>query len=114
MDVNRISELGVAGFVDPELSALVAKDSFDIGEFWSIGIAGPVSAELLRSIALAGSRTVADAVHSVIAGPVAPEELDAMLRQGVPEIVEAAFATGKAPFESGKALLAAVAARARS
>jgi hypothetical protein len=114
MDVMRIDELGVAGHVDEELRSRLAADTFSIDDFWSIGVAGPVSPELLRGIVDLGPAAVAESVHSVIAGPVDPDELAAMIEVGLLDAVAAAFATGRAPFDSGWALLSAISAPATS
>jgi hypothetical protein len=112
MDVARIDELGVAGYIDEDLRALVAGTEFSVDDYWSIGIAGPVTPELLRRVVELGPARVAESVHSVIAGPVDPDELGAMIEIGLSDAVAAAFATGRAPFDSGWDLLRAIAARA--
>ena len=78
--VERLDELGIAGWIDDEERARLATLDVDVDAIHSIGIAGAITPELLAQIAEVGSREVASLVHEIgAAGPWEPEQLEALL-----------------------------------
>ena len=107
---ERYYELGVAGYLDPELEERLDAAHFDVDAFHSIGIAGPVTPELLGQIVDAGVDNVASTVHSSICDAVDPDDLASLLSIGLDRIRYAASAHG--PFDSAAELLEHIRANA--
>ena len=118
MDLDHIDQLGVAGYVDDDLRALISTSDLELDDFYELGLAGPITPELLRVIVTTGglvdvhgeSMRLSEAVHAVIAGPLDPDDLLRMFELGLSDVVAAAFASGRAPFDDAASLLRAVAA----
>ena len=78
--VERLDELGIAGWLDDEARARLATHDVDVDAIHSIGIAGAITPALLLRIAEVGSHEVASLVHELgAAGPWKPEQLEALL-----------------------------------
>ena len=101
--------MGVAGYLGPEDVERLA--GIDVDAVHSIGIAGPMTPELLLRIHECDAGEVADFVHTLpLGGPMDPDDLYELLGIGMESVRAAAAASGAVAPESGEVV--AIARRA--
>jgi hypothetical protein len=86
---DRVDELGLAGWFDPEQRARLR--GLDVDAFHSLGLAGPWTPELVLGMHELGERRVAESIHELgVAGPLSPEDLAVLLAWGMDEVLRIA------------------------
>ncbi len=97
---TRLDELGVAGYLDPDARERLA--DLDVDAVHSIGIAGAITPELLVRIHELGPTAVAEFAHTVVSGPLDPDDLQEILQHDPAHVRSVAYASGKAPFDNSR------------
>ncbi len=86
MEDNDFAALGVAGPLTDHQKERIRQSNFDVDAYYSIGVSGPPTPELIIRIAELGSQEVAETIHGALTGPIDPDDLERLLTYDLDQI----------------------------
>lgn len=89
---DRLEELAVAGYLNDEARSQLR--NLDVDAVHSIGLAGPLTPELVLKTHDLGAERVAEFAHELAAGPFDPNDFEELMEVGIDEVRATIFSAG--------------------